>query len=58
MAALDAVEFARWREQAGRTLGTAELVVEGARHEWGCFLAEQAAQLAVKGLLHAVGEPA
>jgi HEPN domain-containing protein len=55
---LDGEEFARWREQAGRTLETAELAVEGKRHEWACFLAEQAAQFAVKGLLHAVGEPA
>ena len=58
MSAVDEAEFARWREQAGRTLDTAELALDGARYEWACFLAEQAAQLAVKGLLHAVGEPA
>jgi HEPN domain-containing protein len=28
---------------------------QGARHEWACFLYEQAAQLALKGLLHGLG---
>jgi HEPN domain-containing protein len=58
VAELDAPEFSRWQEQAMRTLDTARLAADGDRPEWACFLAEQAAQLAVKGLLHGLGEPA
>lgn len=55
---LDAEEYDRWQEQAGSALATADLARNGGRHEWACFLDEQAAQLAVKGLLHAIGEQA
>ncbi|CAN5574616.1 hypothetical protein BH23ACT7_BH23ACT7_24690 [soil metagenome] len=55
---VDAPEFDRWRTQSGRAFATAVLAAAGDQHEWACFLAEQAAQLAVKGLLHAVGEDA
>jgi hypothetical protein len=55
---LDDEEFDRWQEQAGSALATADLARTGGRHEWACFLDEQAAQLAVKGLLHAIGEQA
>ncbi len=58
MALLDRPEFDRWRAQADRTLATARLVADGGSHGWACFLCEQAAQLAVKGLLHAIGEDA
>lgn len=58
MAPLDAGEFERWRTQADRALDTAMLAAGGDRWEWACFLAEQAAQLAVKGLLHGLGEEA
>ncbi|MGH8875671.1 MAG: HEPN domain-containing protein [Acidimicrobiia bacterium] len=53
---LDHYEFERWREQASRALDAAELV--RGRPEWACFLSEQAAQLAVKALLHGIGEGA
>ena len=56
MAYLDEPEFRRWRHQADRTVDTAVLAADGDRPEWACFLAEQAAQQAVKGLLHGVGE--
>jgi len=55
---LDRPEFDRWRAQADRTLAAARLVAEGDSHGWACFLCEQSAQLAVKGLLHAIGEEA
>jgi len=58
MGVLDRPEFDRWRLQADRTLDTAHLAADGGSHGWSCFLCEQAAQLAVKGLLHAVGEEA
>lgn len=58
MGLLDAAEFERWRAQADRTVATAHLAADGGSHGWACFLCEQAAQLAVKGLLHAIGEPA
>ncbi|HSH23005.1 MAG TPA: HEPN domain-containing protein, partial [Acidimicrobiales bacterium] len=58
MGLLDRDEFGRWREQAARTLATAHLAADGGFHGWACFLCEQASQLAVKGLLHAIGEAA
>jgi len=58
MGLLDRAEFDRWRSQADRTVATARLAAGGDSHGWACFLCEQAAQLAVKGLLHAIGEPA
>jgi len=54
-APLDRAEFDRWRVQADAARETAALARDGGRHEWACFLSEQAAQLAVKGLLHGVG---
>lgn len=58
MAMLDVEEFGRWRGQAASALDTAGLAAAGGRWEWSCFLGEQAAQLAVKGLLHGLGEEA
>lgn len=58
MSDLDGEEFRRWRRSAARTLDAARLTGGGERAEWACFLAEQAAQLSVKGLLHGIGEPA
>ena len=56
--ALRAEEYERWHTAAARTLAAATSQAEEGFHEWACFLAEQAAQLAVKGLLHATGAPA
>lgn len=58
MGLIDRSEFGRWRAQAERTVETAQLAADGGSHGWACFLCEQAAQLAVKGLLHSVGEEA
>ena len=52
---LDEPEFSRWREEADRALGGAAREAEARNHNWSCFLAEQAAQLAVKALLHGLG---
>ncbi len=52
---LDEEEYRRWRDEAGRALRGARLQGEAGLHNWACFSAEQAAQLAVKGLLHGVG---
>ncbi|MGQ0804229.1 MAG: HEPN domain-containing protein [Actinomycetota bacterium] len=54
-APLDHPEFSRWREQSVAARETAELARAGDRHDWACFLYEQAAQLALKGLLHGAG---
>ena len=52
---LDEPEFSRWREEAGRALGAATRQAAAENHNWSCFLAEQATQLAVKALLHGLG---
>lgn len=52
---LDYAEFDRWQDQAQSAADTARLARGGGRHEWACFLSEQAAQLSVKGLLHGMG---
>jgi HEPN domain-containing protein len=52
---LDRAEHARWREEADRALRHAELAAADDVHNWACFSAEQAAQLAVKALLHGLG---
>ena len=52
---LDAEEFGRWRDEAGRALAAARLQADAGLHNWACFMAEQAAQLALKALLHGLG---
>lgn len=51
----DESEYLRWREEAGRALQSARLQREASLHNWACFSAEQAAQLAVRALLHGLG---
>jgi HEPN domain-containing protein len=55
---LDRSEYRRWRREADDALKGARLQADGGLHNWACFLAEQSAQLAVKGLLHGVGQGA
>jgi HEPN domain-containing protein len=52
---LDEPEFTRWRSAADRAAGASSAQAAAGYFEWACFLAEQAAQLAVKALLHGVG---
>lgn len=52
----DREEFERWRAEATRALEAADVQAKQGLHNWGCFVYEQAAQLAVKGLLHGMGK--
>ena len=52
---LDEEEYSRWRQEADRALAAAHVQAEAGLHNWSCFAAEQAAQLAMKALLHGVG---
>jgi len=52
---LDEDEFHRWRGEADRALSGARAQGDLGLHNWACFGAEQAAQLALKGLLHGIG---
>ena len=54
-APLDEEEFRRWRDEADRALVGARVQADAGLHNWACFAAEQAAQLACKGLLHGLG---
>jgi len=51
----DEAEFARWRTEADRALHAARVQSAAGLHNWACFAAEQAAQLATKALLHGLG---
>jgi HEPN domain-containing protein len=53
---VDRREFERWRAEAGQACRQAEISAAAGLHNWASFSAEQAAQLAVKGLLHALGQ--
>lgn len=55
---LDRPEFERWQEAADDALSGARAQHGAELDNWACFLAEQAAQLALKGLLHGVGAAA
>jgi HEPN domain-containing protein len=55
---LDQGEFDRWRQSAEEALRSARVQTEAGLHQWACFLAEQSAQLALKGLLHGFGADA
>lgn len=52
---VDGDEFKRWRGEADRALESARLQAGAGLHNWACFSAEQASQLAVKALLHGLG---
>ena len=52
---VDGEEYRRWREEADRALLGAQVQADAGLHNWACFGAEQAAQLAVKALLHGLG---
>lgn len=51
----DEPEFRRWRAEADRALTGARVQADAGLHNWACFAAEQAAQLATKALLHGLG---
>lgn len=51
----DDAEFDRWREAADDALRAARDNAAAGWSNWACMIAEQAAQLAAKAVLHAVG---
>ncbi len=55
MGVVDDEEFGRWRAEATAASELARQARGGPHHNWTCFIAEQAAQLAVKALLHGLG---
>lgn len=58
MPAFDAEEYERWMHAAEKTLDSARGDMERGDHNWACFKAQQASELAVKALLYGIGEPA
>jgi HEPN domain-containing protein len=54
-APLDEPEFGRWRADADAALRAARASAGAGVHNWACFQCEQAAQLALKAVLHGVG---
>ena len=55
---LDWDEFVRWIKAAKNNLEGAKRDMEEEEHNWACFKAEQAGQLAVKALYRLLGRPA
>ncbi len=53
---VDAAEYERWHGAGEEALQAARLQSSVGVHNWACFLAQQAAQFGVKGLLHGLGE--
>ena len=52
----DEEEYRRWRDEADGALAAARTAAGAGLHNWACFLAEQAAQLGAKALLHGLGQ--
>ena len=52
---VDREEFERWLREAATALRGARVQADAGLHNWACFQAEQAAQLALKALLHGLG---
>lgn len=55
---VDVPEFERWFATAEDAAGNARRQSQTGSHHWACFMAEQATQLAAKGLLHGLGRGA
>ncbi len=55
---LDNAESERWLRAADDAASAAAAADANGSHQWAAFLYEQSAQLAVKGVLHAVGAEA
>jgi len=55
---LDVEEYSRWLRAAEKTLESARADMERGDHNWACFKAQQAGELAIKALLYGIGEPA
>ena len=55
---LDETEYSRWISSAKKTLESARGDLNRGDYNWACFKAQQAAEMAVKALLHGLGLPA
>lgn len=55
MGDFDLAEFGRWLGQAKHTYSLIERDIEAGGYDWACFKAQQAAELALKAVLKAVG---
>ena len=55
---LDETEYSRWISSAKKTLESARGDLSRGDYNWTCFKAQQAAEMAVKALLHGLGLPA
>jgi len=55
---IDETEYARWIVTAKKTLDSAKGDLARGDYNWACFKAQQAAEFAVKALLHGIGAPA
>ncbi|MEM3446253.1 MAG: HEPN domain-containing protein [Candidatus Korarchaeum sp.] len=55
---LDENEYLRWLGSAKRSLESARGDLSRGDYNWTCFKAQQAAELAVKAILHDMGLPA
>lgn len=58
MSMLDREEFERWFRTAKRNIESARGDMGRGDHNWACFKSHQAAELALKALLHGLGLPA
>ena len=54
---LDWEEYRRWIRHAERTYQLIDADIEYGGYSWACFKSHQAAELALKALLHLVGSP-
>lgn len=54
----DEAEYSRWIRSSRGTLSSARGDLERGDYNWACFKAHQAAEFAVKALLHGLGLPA
>ena len=52
---LDEAEYTRWINSSRKTLNSALGDLERDDYNWTCFKAQQAADLAIKALLHGLG---
>lgn len=55
---LDEAEYARWIKSSKGAVSSARGDLERGHYNWACFKAQQAAELALKALLHGLGLPA
>ncbi len=58
LSVLDMAEYSQWLRTAKSTSKSARGYLESGDYSWACFKAQQAAEFAVRTLLHGLGLPA